>query len=1398
MTVFQGAQMDALELYSDSAGNTLAALSKKIYGITDPEYAEAIVAGEAARFGYDCGFNFVQMEGDAILIINALNSSEENLSAIGGIIDDVKRIAHCFDSCIFQHIKRSEEHSTMWCHSGGNEEEGEKRREKMDVTRDLRKLFMGPIRKSRSVNKRFSDYVGLSPDKDVVGERLQRKRKLSDTLGMQWNKEELERFYEAYRKYGKDWKKARRYYSRMVMLMFYVLVAGVLRSRTVDMVEALHNMNRAYLSLPEGTASVVGLIAMMTDHYNVLVGSTPCPCGGYTKGGATESKLVDVASTSPEDGNNSDREKSDASRLSNKPQRRGRGKVQRSGLKEELLQSQLGTSSEGCLSLLKRRPSDVGKRTPRFPISISLRKGDSSPNIRGWKSMVDNDVAHVAALALTEASQGGGTPHISQSSYRTDRSTSSPLKSWERMSEMNLSKLCGTLKDQDYSKGSMGRRVAENGDYAKHVGGSMDTESVGTVKGHRKRKKVSGRRVKAGVVGVNKFDDGREACSDTDGVYVGDLKGNAQTTVTCAKVEQFSSQGRRKKNKKHISGDESSAFDALQTLADLSLMMQSSGVECADRLSVAEAVSTSQQRENIKLSGVREKELRVFSGAEASTSEKSNLGREPAIDISVLAEVDQQPQPPNTPCRRQSKSSVHEVSEVECHMDPRLREPSKIRSAKVEEFRAGLRGPSWWLWCYVGNSSSIAEDSTAGVGSVGFLVVESLFLSSFADVEEDDDGDNTDGGEYGRDGSCDEFGEADWGDLENLMKFKRHLGKERLYEFLTGLNRDLDEVRGRILGCRPLPSNLPSMKHLPKCVVKLAEGVLCLEEKKRRRRLNGDKPEALQGKESEPIPSPDAEQADDHTYHDGTDHSIQMGAENLTEEHSKEGKIAILIVYVDDIIITGVYVDDIIITGDDRGKLDALKLYLVGEFELKDLGALRSAETPMEPNAKMYIEGRKDVDREQYRRLVGKLIYLSHMRLDIAFARINMSNNTTMKYACEQFDGKTKFGRWQSTVKDIIVQQGLLKPLLGNKPESMDQDDWEELQAKAVYTIRLNLTPKVKYQLRMNECSILGDHISEFNRLVSQLSSIDVKLEEEDHAILLLSSLPKSYETLKTTLLIGKEKLHVDDVMSALMDSSRVNGTSSSSHGEGLVVRFENKNVHGRGKVRSRNRNSGHGNDRKCPKRKDKKNEKKHVNNANVAEEDDKSNDGDLYLVSSVEQQECNLLSIRGNNISTECFLDSACWFHMCPHKEWFGCLTPCNSGTVLMDNDAVCKVMRIGTIKIKMFDGIVRTLGDVTYIPDLKKNLISLGTLGSIDCRIFVKGGVMKVSKGAMLIMKGQKSGNLYKLVGNTVIGGASVSTHAGSSNDNSELWHKRLGQAQVAAWSEIMQAGLLQILCV
>lgn len=71
-----------------------------------------------------------------------------------------------------------------------------------------------------------------------------------------------------------------------------------------------------------------------------------------------------------------------------------------------------------------------------------------------------------------------------------------------------------------------------------------------------------------------------------------------------------------------------------------------------------------------------------------------------------------------------------------------------------------------------------------------------------------------------------------------------------------------------------------------------------------------------------------------------------------------------------------------------------------------------------------------------------------------------------------------------------------------------------------------------------------------------------------------------------------------------------------------------------------------------------------------------------------------------------------------------------------------------IGTIKINIFDGVVRTMGGVRHGPRLKKRLISLGTLDSRGCMYFAKGGVLKVVKGNKIVIKGHKVRNLYKLI--------------------------------------------------
>uniref|UniRef100_A0A2N9EHM3 Integrase catalytic domain-containing protein n=1 Tax=Fagus sylvatica TaxID=28930 RepID=A0A2N9EHM3_FAGSY len=89
------------------------------------------------------------------------------------------------------------------------------------------------------------------------------------------------------------------------------------------------------------------------------------------------------------------------------------------------------------------------------------------------------------------------------------------------------------------------------------------------------------------------------------------------------------------------------------------------------------------------------------------------------------------------------------------------------------------------------------------------------------------------------------------------------------------------------------------------------------------------------------------------------------------------------------IVILVVYVDDIVITGSDKEGIQILINHLSSSFLTKDLGYLGSKPiaTPMEPNLKLMPDKGDFVDDPNtYRRLVGKLIYLTITRPDISYA----------------------------------------------------------------------------------------------------------------------------------------------------------------------------------------------------------------------------------------------------------------------------------------------------------------------------------------------------------------------------------------------------------------------------
>lgn len=89
-----------------------------------------------------------------------------------------------------------------------------------------------------------------------------------------------------------------------------------------------------------------------------------------------------------------------------------------------------------------------------------------------------------------------------------------------------------------------------------------------------------------------------------------------------------------------------------------------------------------------------------------------------------------------------------------------------------------------------------------------------------------------------------------------------------------------------------------------------------------------------------------------------------------------------------------------------------------------------------------------------------------------------------------------------------------------------------------------------------------------------------------------------------------------------------------------------------------------------------------------------------------------------------------------------------------------------MGNIHLKLHDGTQTLLQQVRYIPELKRNLISLGMLESNGFWFKSKSGIVKIFKGTQLIIKGIKRNCLYSLVGSTVIGlsivAAQHDTHA------------------------------------
>jgi hypothetical protein len=110
-------------------------------------------------------------------------------------------------------------------------------------------------------------------------------------------------------------------------------------------------------------------------------------------------------------------------------------------------------------------------------------------------------------------------------------------------------------------------------------------------------------------------------------------------------------------------------------------------------------------------------------------------------------------------------------------------------------------------------------------------------------------------------------------------------------------------------------------------------------------------------------------------------------------------------------------------------------------------------------------------------------------------------------------------------------------------------------------------------------------------------------------------------------------------------------------------------------------------------------------------------------------------------------------------------------------DNHAL-EIAGIDTIKLKMYDGLICTISGVRHVKDLKKNLLSVGQFDSLGCKIRTDNGIMKIVKGALMVLKARKTvANMFVLMGETHHGAEASIASASPAEEKTMTWHQKLG---------------------
>ncbi|GKE26973.1 retrovirus-related pol polyprotein from transposon TNT 1-94, partial [Tanacetum coccineum] len=273
------------------------------------------------------------------------------------------------------------------------------------------------------------------------------------------------------------------------------------------------------------------------------------------------------------------------------------------------------------------------------------------------------------------------------------------------------------------------------------------------------------------------------------------------------------------------------------------------------------------------------------------------------------------------------------------------------------------------------------------------------------------------------------------------------------------------------------------------------------------------------------------------------------------------------------------------------------------------------------------------------------------------------SQTSTPSVSIEKFNGKSNFSLWRIKVRALLKQQGIWAPLAGPKLADMTDAKYNSQDEKAHSTILLSLSDEVLYEVA-DEKTAAGvwkklEKLYMTKSLTNKLLLKQLKIDDKDAALILLVSLPPSFENFVNSFVVGKDTITLEDVRSSLHSRELRHQASGTLESQpvGLSVAGQDRGRHqtqkskGKGGYKDRSKSRPRGSNPRdtcnyckeeghwkfnCPKLKEK-------GQVAAVAKDDSGSERDAVL---------SVVDYKGTPLVW--IMDSACSFNIVTNQDWF------------------------------------------------------------------------------------------------------------------------------------------------